>query len=191
MSNRMSVADFNRLAARRAGRKVSEPAAEKPRARKPTKSKPLAPAVVSGQINRGAIVGLALYLPIRTESELNCREHHRAIGARRKAQRYELRTELRALCGVFKIEFPCSITFTRVSPVALDAGDNLPAAFKALRDELASIIGVDDGDAGYRWNYAQRVAAGNAYGVLIEITSPLNTGRGASDGKATNPSVQG
>ena len=51
---------------------------------------------------------------------------------------------------------PWSVTLTRVAPSAgLDAHDNLSASFKAIVDELARWLGVDDRNPRVRWQYAQ------------------------------------
>jgi hypothetical protein len=34
--------------------------------------------------------------------------------------------------------------------------DNLTSALKAIRDQIASLIGVDDGDHSIEWRYEQR-----------------------------------
>lgn len=52
--------------------------------------------------------------------------------------------------------WPCRVTFTRIAPRPLDKSDNLPNAFKAMRDELARCIGLRN-DAGpeVEWKYRQ------------------------------------
>jgi hypothetical protein len=59
------------------------------------------------------------------------------------------------------------VTLTRRGPRPLD-GDNLQYAFKAVRDGIATTIGIDDGDARYVWEYAQERA--KKYSILIQIT---------------------
>lgn len=61
------------------------------------------------------------------------------------------------------------VTLTRVSPRKLD-DDNLQAAFKAVRDEVARWLGIDDGDPRVDWWYAQEKGISH---VRIEIE--LNT----------------
>jgi len=46
--------------------------------------------------------------------------------------------------------------------------DNLPSAFKGLRDAIAKSIGVDDGDRRYRWEYRQVETLGQE-GTLVTI----------------------
>ena len=66
-----------------------------------------------------------------------------------------------------KVKPPCVVTFTRLSPRALD-DDNLRGACKPIRDEVARMLGVDDGPSSLvRWNYAQRKDARSGIEVLI------------------------
>ena len=46
------------------------------------------------------------------------------------------------------------VTLTRVAPRALDS-DNLASAFKAIRDEVAAKLGVNDNDPRVTWSYGQ------------------------------------
>jgi hypothetical protein len=57
---------------------------------------------------------------------------------------------------------------TRIGRRKLD-DDNLEAAFKHIRDQIACIVGVDDGSPLYTWRYEQRVGSSLQYGVNIEI----------------------
>ncbi len=49
--------------------------------------------------------------------------------------------------------------------------DNLQGACKYVRDEIASLIGVDDGSASYTWVYRQKIGE---YGVIVEVVSRYN-----------------
>jgi len=59
-----------------------------------------------------------------------------------------------------EITLPCKIVLTRVSPRSLDT-DNLPCAFKWIRDAIADLIipglapGRADGDELIEWVYEQ------------------------------------
>ncbi len=46
--------------------------------------------------------------------------------------------------------------------------DNLPSAFKGVRDGIAKSIGLDDGDRRFRWQYRQVETAGEE-GTLVTI----------------------
>lgn len=70
--------------------------------------------------------------------------------------------------GVVIPQGPLTVTITRVGPRKLD-DDNLQSACKYVRDEIANVIGVDDGnDRFYTWQYRQRTGP---YGVEVDITS--------------------
>jgi hypothetical protein len=47
------------------------------------------------------------------------------------------------------------VEFTRLSTATCD-DDNLPSAFKAVRDGIAEALGIDDGSDRYVWSYGQR-----------------------------------
>lgn len=66
--------------------------------------------------------------------------------------------------------WPCVIIFRRLSPGVLDS-DNLPTCFKAMRDELAELIGLGN-DAGpeVEWRYEQtRVRRGQPITCEVEM----------------------
>ena len=62
---------------------------------------------------------------------------------------------------------PLVVTITRLGPRRLD-DDNLASACKYVRDQIAAIVGIDDGSASYTWVYKQLIGA---YGVDVEIIS--------------------
>jgi hypothetical protein len=72
---------------------------------------------------------------------------------------YQLKHEIPPLPVVVKI--------TRVGPRGMD-NDNLASACKYVRDQIAKMIGVDDGSDQYTWQYEQRKGD---YEVEVEITS--------------------
>lgn len=124
--------------------------------------------VVTGDPARWAVL---LYPACRVISEANARGGHwRARAARVKAQRDAVYAAWRRsplthggpewghIAGV-------RVTLTHIGPRMDD--DNLATAFKALRDEVAQIIGTDDGDPFYEWACVQRV--GDTKGVEIRI----------------------
>jgi hypothetical protein len=61
----------------------------------------------------------------------------------------------------------CVVTWTHHGP-EMD-GDNLTIAFKGLRDELAKLLWVDDGDPRVTWKYDQRPAGKADRGVVVRI----------------------
>jgi hypothetical protein len=65
--------------------------------------------------------------------------------------------------------WPVTVTLTRVAPRQLDAEDNLTAALKAVRDEVAAQLGVDDRDARVTWRYGQERGGAREHAVRIEV----------------------
>jgi len=62
-----------------------------------------------------------------------------------------------------------SVTLVRFSAGFLD-DDNLRGAFKAVRDEVAKWLGVDDGDVDrVRWLYAQEPARRGEFAIRVEV----------------------
>jgi len=62
-----------------------------------------------------------------------------------------------------------AITLTRLAPGELDTNTNLPMAFKAVCDEIAAWLGVDDRDKRLSWSFGQEKTAGGVYRVRIEV----------------------
>jgi hypothetical protein len=86
------------------------------------------------------------------------------------------------------IPFPCEVTLTRISPRFLDSEDNLPIAFKWIKDEIGACFfpeklvtfhkkngkivknkGHADSDPRVKWKYSQE--KGKIAGIRIEIRS--------------------
>lgn len=109
---------------------------------------------------------VVLEAPIKTIGELNDRSHWAARHRRRKFQRDQLGWMLRQH---FKPKLPCTVVCTRIAPRKLDKEDNLPSAFKAIRDAVAEWLGVDDGGDQVEWMYDQTKGAPKFYGIRIEI----------------------
>lgn len=68
---------------------------------------------------------------------------------------------------------PCEVRIVRLAPAQLD-DDNLARACKAVRDEVAAWLGVDDRDPRVTWVCAQEKAPRGVYGVriLVRPTGP-------------------
>lgn len=66
---------------------------------------------------------------------------------------------------------PIVITLTRIAPgIGLDEDENLPMAFKAVKDEIAAWFGLNDRTRALKWSYAQERADAGVYKTRIEIT---------------------
>lgn len=96
-----------------------------------------------------------IYIPLRTVSGMNVREHWRARARRVKSEREAVAL---VLATKKRPALPVVVTLTRIAPSAgLDPDDNLPSAFKATRDQIADWLGVDDRDRKtVRYEYDQR-----------------------------------
>lgn len=106
---------------------------------------------------------VSFFVPITTVSGLNVREHHmvRARRVKRERNALLLRWPRRP------VPVPCEVSLVRVSP-RMDALDDdaVPGAVKAVRDEIARLIGVDDKDKRVSWRCHQGVGE---WGVQVLI----------------------
>lgn len=108
-------------------------------------------------------------IPIRLLSLPNIRLHWRRLASLKKQQRYATWVCLTAARRQQVLPaLPVIVTLTRVGPRRLD-GDNLQAAFKYIRDQIAEALGADDGSLLYEWRYAQRRGPRKHYSVEVEI----------------------
>lgn len=119
------------------------------------------------------------YLPIRTVSEANRGgEHWTKKSKRHKAQNHIVWAHWMSVRP--EITVPCRIVLTRIAPRSLDEGDNLPMAFKSIRDELSGLInpgyarGRADNGGGMIWEYKQEKGKPKEYAVRIEIYQKTN-----------------
>lgn len=95
-----------------------------------------------------------IQVPIRTVPGMNAREHWRARSRRVKTERTAIAW---ALTGQTKPQLPCVVTLTRVAPSNGLDDDNLAGALKAVRDQVAEWLGVDDKRRDVvRYTYEQR-----------------------------------
>ena len=97
-------------------------------------------------------------VPVKATFTLNSREHWAQRARKRKAERTAVQLAWFATVRIHHawevIGAACVITLTRIGPRKLD-GDNVQGALKAIRDEVAAQLGVDDGDDRLTWHYAQ------------------------------------
>ena len=120
----------------------------------------------------GASRCFRIWMPIRTKTGLNSREHWavRANRVRRERQatRWFWKTHDMHLFDGYK--GPVTVSLTRVSPSARQPDlDNVVGGLKACRDELAALMGRDDGDRTITWEYDSR---NGDWGVEVVIEVP-------------------
>lgn len=127
---------------------------------------------------------IQLYLPLKTVSEANSNEHWTIKRKRHRSQQFFVRALFNNQARV--VQPPCEITLTRVAARLLDAEENLPMAFKWIKDEIGACLfpekvvcyinkngkqtknkGHADSDPMIKWKYAQE--KGKIMGIRIEI----------------------
>lgn len=106
-------------------------------------------------------------VPIKLESRANARHHwrkrHAVTAFEREAVYWSLPHKRRG-----EIALPVVIVLTRIAPRRLDS-DNLQAAFKAVRDQVAQFIGEDDRSDRLVWIYLQRRRNAREHAISIGI----------------------
>lgn len=107
-----------------------------------------------------------LTIPLRTSRGQNAREHHHARAKRVKAERSAVAW---LLLGKPKPALPCVVHMTRIAPSNGLDDDNLTGALKAVRDQIAEWLGVDDKDTA-RVKYVCHQERG-PWGVRIAFAS--------------------
>lgn len=104
---------------------------------------------------------------LRVYNRLNAREHWRSRARRAKRERADVRTVIGH--QVSPTLAPLVVTLTRIAPRPFD-DDGLAASFKAIRDEIAALLGRDDNPkAGITWRYEQTRGRPREYAVRIRI----------------------
>lgn len=106
-----------------------------------------------------------LLVPIRTVPGMNVREHWRTRTRRVKAERDATAWQLSRVHD--KPLPPLVVTLTRIGPSNGLDDDNLAGSMKAIRDQIAQWLGVDDRRSEVvRYRYAQE--RGKEWCVRIE-----------------------
>jgi hypothetical protein len=106
---------------------------------------------------------------IRTVPGLNAREHFRVRAKRVKKER---EATAWALSRTKKPALPCTVLLTRVAPSGGLDDDNLSGSLKAVRDQVAQWLGVDDKhSAQVRYTCTQ---FRGPWGVRIEFGEPAS-----------------
>jgi hypothetical protein len=124
-------------------------------------------------IVRGAadvLTEVEFYVPIRTVSEANARDHWRVRNARKKGQQEAAYFAFKGATRGRAVKLPCVVRFLRIGPHRLDS-DNLAGAFKGIRDQLAQLLGADDGSDLIRWEYDQCAIGERSYNVKVQVRS--------------------
>ena len=115
-------------------------------------------------------MSIELELPgMRLTTGLNAREHWRARAGRVAKERRTVKLAWIA-AGIRRAHFtfPVAVVITRRGPRKVD-DDNVAGGCKAVRDEIAAALGVDDGDRSkVSWVYQQEKGP---FGVLVQIYS--------------------
>ena len=102
---------------------------------------------------------------LRLVSEANARGSWHGGASRAAKQRRIVALVLRAQQPV---AIPCNVRIVRVAPSRLD-DDNLARAAKAVRDQLAEWLGVDDRDERVSWTVAQAKGGVREYAVRVIV----------------------
>lgn len=120
------------------------------------------------------IKNVQIVVPIRVHSP-NVEEHPFERARRRKYQHGMTGKIFLIYCPrfrnpwVYDPSIPKRVLLTRLGPTLMDRGDNNNSSMKAVRDEIAKLMGVDDRDPIVTWDYEQRIE--DAYGVEVLITT--------------------
>lgn len=123
-------------------------------------------------------------LPLKTISESNRSEHWTKSSKRHKIQQFFIRALF--IRETREIPLPCTVTMIRIGPRFLDVEDNLPMAFKWIKDEIGACLfpekvvyiitkkgarstnkGHADSDPRVKWKYSQE--KGRKQAIRIEF----------------------
>jgi hypothetical protein len=117
-----------------------------------------------------------LEVPVATKSLSNQREHWAVRAKRTKLERRITRwTAMQYDMRALRVPLPATVTLVRRAPRALD-DDNLRGALKAVRDEVAMLLGLsDDRDPRVRWDYGQEKGKPAAVVVTIEAMAEASS----------------
>jgi hypothetical protein len=110
-------------------------------------------------------VTLSVRVPQLVPSSLNSREHWRPKAARVKRERGMVRL---VLSPHDPPAVPVVVTLTRCSVGQLD-DDNAVGAMKAVRDEVAAWLGIDDRNPLVTWRVEQRKCKRADAGTTIRV----------------------
>lgn len=109
----------------------------------------------------------SMRIPIRTVSGANAREHWAKRAARAKKERTTVRLFLLRMISMMPKFDRYVVDLTRNGKRFLD-DDNLAISFKAIRDEIAELLGFGDSPTDpVRWTYGQTKS--REYSVTITV----------------------
>ena len=104
---------------------------------------------------------------LRTVSEMNMRESHWSRAKRSSLQRNHVTLVLRGTVAKMMAPMaPLVVTMTRLAPSSGLDSDNLVSSMKHVRDAIAKVIGIDDGDPRIDWRVEQKRGS---WGIEIRI----------------------
>lgn len=110
---------------------------------------------------------MTVFVPLKTVSEMNAREHWSVRFRRKKEQQKAVKYAL-IFAGVpVVMDGPVSITLQRIGGRRMDK-DNLASSMKHVQDAVAKHLHMDDGDERIAWEYRQKPGGGTR-GVSIEF----------------------
>jgi hypothetical protein len=125
------------------------------------------------------MASLKVKIPIKTISEANTHEHWTKSSKRHKNQKQVVKVYLNPYFNDPKyadtLGLPCQITLTRLAPRSLDDDENLPMAFKWIKDAICELlvpgkaIGQADNDKRIQTKYAQMKGLPKEYAIQVEI----------------------
>lgn len=111
--------------------------------------------------------------PIEVVSEANRSEHHMISYKRHKKQKKHVAFFMSQL-SLYR-DMPLIIKLIRISPRKLDADDNLPMAFKWVKDAIADLLipgkaaGRADDSPLFKWEFDQEKGEVKQNAIRVEI----------------------
>jgi hypothetical protein len=160
---RMTAADYLASLAPPAKRKAT------PKKRAPGKISDLTGVVAAREAVWGEAYRSTLVVTARTNAHIHWRKRHATDQEDREHGKAIVRRYPDFIRKMLHPGGRIHVEFTRLSTATCD-DDNLPSAFKAVRDGIAEAFGIDDGSDRYVWSYAQRrIKRGEAPGFEVVL----------------------
>lgn len=116
---------------------------------------------------------ISFTLPIQVVSEANQFEHWIEAQKRHKGQKRSVNYLLKDL-SLYR-DMPLAIKLIRISPRKLDSEDNLPMAFKWIKDAIADILipgkaaGRADDSKLLKWEFGQEKGQVREKAIRVEV----------------------